>query len=342
MHTVAVAGHICVDLTPRLGDAVRLEPGALIEIGPLRFSLGGCVANVARNLAALGQPVIAYATVGDDDLGAYVRRSLPSALIDERISVSTAATTSYSLVIESGGDRTFWHHTGVNAQIDGAGIDSASVDLLHLGYPPLLPALLRDEGAPLVHLLRRVRAQGTTTSLDLAVIDPQSPVGSLNWTAILRAIAAESDVLSPSTDDLVSALGVDIPGAGSLDERFADLLISWGAAVVTVSSGRDGIVLRTGSRERLRAAGRAVAPLADAWADFRLRSPARSVNAVTTNGAGDAASAGLIYALSRGLDPGTALAVSTACSAIAVGGRAPSMKEVARLVPDLGGGTRVS
>ncbi len=71
------------------------------------------------------------------------------------------SATSYSVVVQPpGADRVFWHHTGANATYDGAGLDVSGLDLLHLGYPALLPALLTDGGAPLAALLGRARAAG--------------------------------------------------------------------------------------------------------------------------------------------------------------------------------------
>ena len=73
---VAVAGHLCVDVTPELGEAPGLEPGRLYEVGAARLTLGGCVANTALALHATGVPTRVSATVGDDPLGEIARRLL--------------------------------------------------------------------------------------------------------------------------------------------------------------------------------------------------------------------------------------------------------------------------
>lgn len=339
MHSIAVAGHICADLTPGLGPLLRTDPGELFEVGPLRFALGGCVANTARVLAALGVDAHAYATVGSDVLGDFVRTRLEQEGIIARLRVDPAAATSYSIVLESPGrDRTFWHHPGANAKFDGSDIEPTTVDLFHLGYPTLLPGLLADDAAPFVQILDGVRLAGATASVDLAVVDRDAPVGQLDWACILRRIAQETDILSPSLDDLTSALGLEPSHDVALAEHLAGQLIEWGAAVAVVSLGADGLVLRCGSAERLRRAGRALAPLAEVWAGARLRVLALPVSQPhTTVGTGDAATAGLLYAIAAGADPQEALDLATACSAAVIEGLRPTPAAVTALQPALSG-----
>ncbi|WP_431246439.1 carbohydrate kinase family protein [Leifsonia xyli] len=142
MRRVAIAGHICVDLSPGLHAPAVVEPGGLVDVGPLTIGVGGCVANTARAMTRLGHPVTVYATVGEDELGDVVRRELAASdLIDTHLRVVPAAT-SYSLVIEQPGvDRVFWHHLGANAAVDGSDVILDELDLLHVGYPSLLPRL---------------------------------------------------------------------------------------------------------------------------------------------------------------------------------------------------------
>ncbi|MDL9978731.1 PfkB family carbohydrate kinase [Microbacterium sp. ASV49] len=317
MRKVAIAGHICVDLSPGLGGPAVVEPGGLVDVGPLSIGMGGCVANTAQAMTRLGHPVVVYATVGDDDLGSVVRRELAdSDLIDAHLRVVPLAT-SYSLVIEQPGvDRVFWHHLGANAAVSGSEIVLDNLDLLHVGYPSLLPPLIADGGTALSALLGTAKAAAVTTSVDLAVVDRASDAGAVDWRALLRSVAPGIDILTPSLDDLTSAYG--LPRANDLDlaEQLADELISWGVGVVAISCGSLGVALRTSGAERLRDAGRALAPLADQWADAALRGPITPMASLrTTNGAGDASTAGLLYAVSMGAGPAAALQAAASSSA---------------------------
>jgi sugar/nucleoside kinase (ribokinase family) len=326
VRSIVVAGHICADVKPKLHDAASIRPGTLVEVGPLEMTLGGCVANTAGVLADLGMSVAVSATVGDDDLGRFVVQAFRKRRgWTGELEVLAGATTSYSLVFEPpGADRTFWHHTGANNTFTGRDIEVGGSDIVHLGYPPLLPALLVDHGAPLRAFLRRAQEAGTTTSVDLAVVDPDAPSGSLSWEAILRRVMPATGVVSPSVEDLVSALHIDESPSLDLADRLAGRLLDWGAAVVAITCGAHGLVLRTAGADRLRSGGRALHDLADRWANVDLRViPEPMESPVTTTGAGDAASAGLLFAIAGGATPDAAAAFASECAAAVIRGEKP-------------------
>ena len=338
MQRIAIAGHICVDIRPQLEASTRLDPGKLVQVGPVAITLGGAVGNTGRDLKALGAPVSVFTSIGDDELGRLVQAELttePLATSDVR--VVQGESTSYSLILEPVGvDRTIWHHVGSNAAFTGVGIDLVGFDLFHLGYPPLLPGLLVDGGEPLHRLLSQARAAGATTSIDLAVVDLASPEADLDWSEILSRMLSETDVVSPSLDDLTSALAITEPYSQTLTDRLADQLLAWGAAVVALSAGERGLYVKTADRARLERAGRALATHASEWADRVLHVPPLWVKApVTTNGAGDASTAGLLYGIAVGAGPEGAARLAAACSAALVSGRPTTRDAVVALLPEL-------
>ncbi|HXH36534.1 MAG TPA: carbohydrate kinase family protein [Plantibacter sp.] len=345
MGGIVVAGHICVDLAPALSASARIDPGSLIDTGPLRISLGGCVANTGLALADLGSDVRLHATVGDDELGSIVASRIAAhERLHPALEVTDQAATSYSVVVEPAGlDRTFWHHTGANELFTGEHLAVGDADLVHLGYPPLLPGIVADDARPLVALLDRVRRGGATTSMDLAVVDPDSAIGALDWERILRRVLPLTDVVSPSIDDLRSALGAGAgAGAGAATDplaeaaMFAELLLEWGAAVVAISAGEAGLLLRTADAGRLQHAGRLLEPLARMWADVTLVAPpVPAPEFVSTNGAGDTSTAALLFALSRGAGPELATELAGASAALVIAGRRPTPAELLRLRPRL-------
>ena len=311
MTRVVVAGHVCVDLAPRADDFV-LEPGRLSEIGSLSITVGGSVANTGRALVALGHRVVASARVGDDDLGRIAAARLADSGIGGTPILTAGSHTSYSIVLEPEGvDRSFWHHIGANALFDGTETD-VDADLVHLGYPSLLPRLVEDNGAGLRSLLTRARRAGATTSLDLAVVDATD---ATDWRSILSSVMPLVDVVTPSADDLRSALRTPEASAADLVEQ----LIGWGVGIAAVSDGPRGIHLGAGAPSRLTAGGNALRALADRWGGARLHRPASPLRRqLTTNGAGDAATAGMLSAILREYSPERAatLAATTAAAVI--------------------------
>ncbi|WP_294181905.1 carbohydrate kinase family protein [uncultured Schumannella sp.] len=316
-----VVGHVCVDLTPGLDSLPSLVPGDLSAVGELRMTPGGCVANTGGDLAELEVSVAVCADIGDDELSVPLRRLAAGRGLDIRGFRTTAATTSYSIVFQPPGrDRTFWHHTGANTLFDGTHVVLDGVDLLHIGYPSLLPALVAEKGRPLVALLDRARASGITTSLDLAVVDAPTKQTRMFWDEVLTAALPSTDIVSPSIDDLASALGSDALGDGT-PLAAAQLLVDRGAAIAVVSDGVRGFGFTTADAARFARSGSAVAGLPSAWYDRRETVPASTVTVpVTTTGAGDAATAGLLAAVLRGTAPDAAVRFAADVAAARVAG----------------------
>lgn len=334
MPSIAVAGHICLDITPQLRASADIRPGHIIEIGPATVSPGGSVANTGGVLADLGSDITPFATIGADEFGDILRSRLECrGFSTTSLELSDRHATSYSLVIEKAGlDRTFWQHTGANDEFDGTGVPVDAFDLLHVGYPSLLPALRRDRGRALHDLFVRARAAGTTTSLDLAVVDPAAGTNRDDWEQTLLSVFSECDIASPSLDDLTSALGIEEPYSPQLVDSLAQQILAQGVAVIAISAGRHGLHLRTGSAQRLRDAGRALSPIAELWADRTLTLPPYAVDHhATTNGAGDASTAGLLFAICAGASPDQALALASACSAAVISGRRPTAAAVSAI-----------
>lgn len=322
MRRCIVAGHICADLRPGLHGGERIVPGAIADVGPLEVRPGGAVANTGTDLAELGADVLLVADLGDDGLGATMLRALLPAGADcGGIRQVSGMSTSYSLVFEwPGTDRSFWHHVGANASFDGSRVRPDGVDLVHVGYPALLPLMHADGGARLQDLLARARQTGATTSLDLSVVTPGSPAGEVDWRLLLGRTAPLVDLLTPSVDDVVSAL--ELPRPHSLAE-VRDLglrLLGMGSAVVLLTDGERGMHLLTAGRDRLAAAGRCLSENAAAWADQVLYQPASSGGPVVTTGAGDAATAGLLLGVLVGAGAEELVTIAARTAALKVAG----------------------
>lgn len=321
MTRIDVVGHLCIDLTPSLSADARFAPGQLIQTGPLETGLGGSVANTGTTLADLGVQVTMQGSVGDDALGTLAEDLLGGRA---RLQIIPGGSTSYSIVLERDGeDRTFWHHTGVNERFETSAVEITG-DCLHLGYPALLPGTVIDEGRPIVQLFERARSAGVTCSIDHAVVDHDAPIGKLDWPTILRVTTACADVVSPSVDDLASMTDPGPPATIDSAEAWASQLLDWGAAVALVTAGPEGAVLKSASLDRVRAGGKLLAELGPEWDHARVVLPGRAVDAVvTTTGAGDASSAGLLAALAHGCRPETAAQIARATSERIMTGRRP-------------------
>ena len=338
VHSVLVAGHVCIDITPELTVVPELVAGQLYEIGPAQLTVGGCVANTGLALASAGVPTRVCSRVGNDPLGEIARRLLSEHGVDlEDVTTTSGAATSYSIVLQlPGHDRTFWHHPGANTVFTGREVNLDEVDILHVGYPPLLPALLADDAAPLLNLLKEARSRQITTSLDLAVVDPRSRAAAVDWRQVFARIMPYVDIATPSIDDLTSALAIAQVPDDDLVEECARRLLDDGCAVAVVSAGARGAFVVSAGADRLAAAGAALSSVRSAWsstAEWVLATAPQVV--VSTTGAGDTATAGLLYGLAQGTGIRRASRLASRFVAAAIERRRPSVEEAGRWAAEL-------
>jgi sugar/nucleoside kinase (ribokinase family) len=326
---IAVAGHICLDIIPAMeGQAARspssLVPGKLYAVGPAVISTGGAVANTGIALHRLGLRVRLLGKVGDDLFGQAILEILCShgrELAGSMI-VSRGATSSYTVVINPPGvDRTFLHCPGANDTFCAADVADSSLAgcrLLHFGYPPLMRRMYADGGRELGRLLARAKRLGLTTSLDMAMPDPNSPAGRCDWPAILAGVLPHVDFFLPSLEEMIQMLGWEPPGSSvdaGLLGRVADELLGWGAAGAVLKLGHNGLYLKTTSCEARLAGCGAAAPKAGAWLAREILAPCFRVKVAGTTGAGDCAIAGFLAALVKGLPPQRAVSAAAAVGA---------------------------
>lgn len=316
-----VAGHIALDILPDM-SALRPEQvigaGKVYEIGCIAYSTGGAVSNTGLALHRLGVAVSLQAVVGDDWVGRaiidYVRGF--GERLGDHIRIVPGAASPYTVVIEpQNHDRTLLTHTGVYNDFDA---DSIQYDLLngcklfHLGYPTLLPRLFAAEGAELLRLLGAVKARGLAVSIDMSLPPPDSDSGRADWTAVLRRCLPLVDIFVPSIEEIMVMLRRDDLlrwGDRLLDAltddylaALADELLAMGAGITGFKLGERGLYLRAADDPARLAFLSTLGGSAEDWAGARVWQSAFAVRVAGTTGAGDAAYAGLLAALLRGMN----------------------------------------
>lgn len=320
---VVVAGHLCVDLRPALESTPAVTQGRITAVGELDIRPGGCVANTGSTLAALGSSVRLSGLVGNDPLGRVVvdwARSIDG-LDTSGITVTEDASTSYSVIVQPRGrDRAIWHYTGANDLFDGRGVELDREVLVHIGYPPLLPAMYARDGALLIDVMRSASGVGATTSLDMATPDLQSDAGTIDWRRMLERTLPYVDIAVPSLDDLRTMLARELASLEDI-RAVARELIDMGAAIVLLTDGPNGTYLATAGEDRVRAGGSALAPLPPEWHGRELWGCRVETTVAGTTGAGDAAAAGLLHAILTRRGPARALRLANAAAAVRIGGR---------------------
>ncbi|MCS7034950.1 MAG: carbohydrate kinase family protein, partial [Phycisphaerae bacterium] len=220
----------------------------------------------------------------------------------------------------------FLHCPGANRTFGFEDMDFdlvAGARLMHLGYPPSMDRLCREDAVELHAIYRKCRELGVTTSLDLCAVDPGSPAARLDWRRIFQRILPEVDIFQPSLDELCQMLQVSPTQEAQHLHHLAGELLAMGCAVVVIKLGESGIYVQTtSSATRLAAAGRGLQTVQpEAWLDQKLHHPCFVANFVSATGAGDCTIAGLLAAVLRG-EP-AAQAIRSACAVGACSVEAP-------------------
>jgi sugar/nucleoside kinase (ribokinase family) len=315
---VVVSGHLCLDLLPKMGHvplAALSSPGKLFEVGPMGFSTGGAVSNTGLALHRLGANVRLMASVGNDLLGRaildFINARDPA--LTECVDVKEGAS-SYTLVLTPEQvDRIFFQYAGTNATFGAGDVDYtlvAKAKLFHLGYPPLLPRLIANDGDELVTLFQKARAAGAITSMDMTLPDPSGVGGRVDWRKVLERTLAHVDIFIPSLGEILFMLRrsdydrwhdrhQEFVTWAYLDAFSDELLRLGSSAVVGFKLGPYGMYLRAAGADRIgRLAGLPLEP--SEWIDKKFWHPAFQVDVVGTTGAGDSAYAGLLVAMLKG------------------------------------------
>ena len=338
---IVVAGHLCVDITPEFAQSSTrsldeiMRPGKLTQVGKANFSAGGVVTNTGLALKVLGCDVLPMGKIADDTYGDVIRKTFELYDAAEHLILCPGESSSYTIAIAPPGvDRIFLHHPGTNDSFccDDLDFDAiARADHLHFGYPPLMKSTYLNGGAETVTLLKRAKALGLTTSLDMAAVDEGSEAGRQDWAAIIRNVLPWTDFFLPSVEELCfmmdkerynswneRANGGDI--TASLDPEtdirpLADTLIEWGAHCVLIKCGVLGMYLRTAAPSVMSQIG----PEFESWGDIAHFERSYKPDLILSGtGAGDTSIAAFLKAMTEGYGPIRCVQLAAATGAVSL------------------------
>ncbi len=222
--------------------------GELVKTNGISIALGGCAANAAADLRKLGVEVGVAGCVGSDAAGSLVREKLVSYGTDATgvIAIDSTLAAKYpspygtdvtrsagTLVVNvQGQDRRFISTPGANdafcpAMIPDAWLDEAKV--FYLGGYLMMPGLESDD---FVELLKRLRAKGVKTILDVVLMSSDAD----HFQRVLKKVLPYADLFMPNDDESKIITGLQEP----LDQArwFRDL----GANDVCITLGSKGTI----------------------------------------------------------------------------------------------------
>ena len=279
---IVVADSVCQPL------AKMPPPGTLARTERVEFTIGGCAANVAVDMAKLGLRIGVSGRVGDDVFGREVRDRLVASSVDcSGLVLSPTAPTSSTFVLNvQGEDRRFIHCVGANAEYDGRQVTVETIraaKVLYVGGFGLLEALTPE---CVVRMFRLAREANVTTILN--VVLPET--GDL--AAWIETVAPWTDFFFPNNDEAERLCGETDP------LRQARHFRALGVREVVITRGSLGS-LQLGP-------------------NGHLETGVYPVEAIDATGTGDAFVSGFVFGLLRGASTAECLRLGTAMGASCV------------------------
>ena len=171
---IAVAGNIVTDVVKNIERYP--ESGTLANITAVTSAVGGCVPNVGIDLAKMDPhlSVYAFGRVGTDENGRFILSNMAANGVNiDGVVYSKEQPTSFTDVMSvPGGERTFFHVKGANAEFspDDIKVKNLNCDIFHIGYILLLDKFDAPDceyGTVMARFLAGLQKEGILTSVDM-------------------------------------------------------------------------------------------------------------------------------------------------------------------------------
>ena len=272
---------------------------------------GGSACNLAIDIRRLDPaiPVATIGLVGDDEDGRILIAEADAFGIDRSgLRILPGLRTNYTDAYTSArtGRRTHLFQPGVSAELCPDHFDFAATParFLHLGLPGIhrrMDASWGDDANGWVCVLRRARAAGIVTNLELCSIAPE------RISAIVRPCLPHLDLLIVNDFEIAAIAGDPVGPGADVDvariTRAAETVMATGAMRLLVAHFPAGaVVVERGATARVTAS---------------VAVPADQVRGA--NGAGDAFAAGVLCGLHQGLATDAAVRLGHAAAAVSLG-----------------------
>ena len=305
---VLTAGTWCVDRN----KLVTHWPGedGLAEIIEEESSGGGSACNLAIDIKTLDRdlPVATIGLVGDDADGRLLLAEAERHGIEHaRMIVSDAEATHYTdaFASASSGRRTHITNLGVSVMLTPDHMDLAGSNhrLLHLGIVgvhEVMDSAWQDEANGWVAVLKKARASGFETNIELAGSAPEK------LAAITRPCLPHLDLLIVNDHEIGAITGIDTLIGGKTDTR------------ACIDAAKAALALGSQRLVAVHFPGGAVVATRDGGIITRPSVQVPDDVIVGANGAGDAFAAGLLYGLHEDWPIDDALSLAHAAAAVSL------------------------
>lgn len=295
--TILVVGDLNADLTATL--PFLPQPGDDCTVTSLTWGGGGSAANAAVALARIGAPARLLARVGRDPVSEVALRTAREAGVDLsqiQIDPTTATGLCYAAILP-GGERTFLAFRGANTNLTADDLDMTLADIawLHMSGYALISGAQRDSALRLVH---GAYQREIPVSIDLC-----PPLLRIHRAELLDLLPRMSVLFANELEiQMLAQPQIVVDG----DPPNLDQLADWATQIRVVAGAALVVVAKCGVRGCLVASSGGTQHIAG-----------YPIDAVDTNGCGDAFAAGYIAASLRAAPPTAAAQIGNLLGAAA-------------------------
>lgn len=297
-------GNACIDIVAKIDDEFLREWGfpksictylELDKADALELSLpapdyipGGCGANTAACIRALGGDAAFIGRVADDSIGALFLQDMKKTGIHYAGTpdrTNGAGSTRIFALITPDTERTFASYYGVQEQLSPADLDEEAISRSTFMYLDGYALNSRRGGETFLKAAEISRAHGKSV-----VFSPSDLSILTKYADVCAKLIAVSDILVCNEQEALF-----LTSAANLAEAIPALQTMFGTGAIT--AGREGVHVFDRERPYHVAAEVPPGPVTD------------------TNGAGDAFAGGFLFGLARGYDLPRAAALGNRCAA---------------------------
>ncbi len=211
---------------------------SLADTSHFRRFIGGQATNLAINMANLGNNAALAACVGYDGLGQYCQQQLSLGGVQTLfIQTTREAPTTVAIITRQTQTPDFVIHRGADAFLRSSNQLENAVANSRIIHTSAFALSREPARTTILSALAQAKANNRTVTLDPNFhtdIWPDKP----DMVAVLKEAFSYVDITKPSLEDCARLFG-----PRNTPQEYAELFLNWGASVVLISMGEQGVLL---------------------------------------------------------------------------------------------------
>lgn len=273
--------YVLLSVGELLVDLIGTELASnILETPEFERFQGGSPANMAANMARLGQPVALISCIGNDNLGVFLRDEVAKTGIDiQHIAVDPFQPTSIVVVSRTKGTPDFIAYRTADRMLQPQHISDELLSESAVFHTTCFALSQEPAQSTIVDAAKRANALGCRVSIDCNYAPQIWPDREQAW-KVISAYCGQDGLVKLSEDDAERLYGKKVT-----EEQILEDFHAMGADLICLTKGGDGSVISYNKGKDKITVG------------------VKPIEVIDATGAGDAYWAGFLTAFSEGKNP---------------------------------------